>query len=130
MLPDIERQQRLHPLVNHGRVGVVQRGDLERAAVEHQPGPAAGEMADRLLLQLGEQRVGPPKPSSISAASLPDGLLPLGRRQALPEEAVVPVLRAVVEQALVALLLGGADHVGQRRGLRGRSSAKPLILST
>ena len=41
-----------------------------------------------------------------------------GRRQALPEETVVPDLRRIVEQALVALVLGGLDHFDQRSALK------------
>ncbi len=36
------------------------------------------------------------------------------RRKALPEEAVVPDLGAIVVQALVALVFGGLDHLDQR----------------
>src|SRR6476659_1955243 len=39
-------------------------------------------------------------------------------RQALPEEAMIPNLRAVVEQAFVATLLGCVDHFDQRRTLK------------
>ena len=92
MLPDIEREQRLMPVMDDRRVGVVERGHLELAAVEHQPGPAAGEMADRLLLQLGEQRVGRAEALLDQRGELAGRPLPLGRREALPEEAVVPEL--------------------------------------
>ena len=99
MLPHIEREQRHHAVMDQRRVGVVERGDPELAAVEHQPGPAVGEMVDGFLVELLQQRLGRRRTRRRSAArSLPVGLLPVGRREALPEEAVVPELGAVVEQ--------------------------------
>src|SRR4051812_33152151 len=47
MLPHIDGEQGLHPLMRHRCVAVVKRGDPERVAVENEPRPAAGEMADR-----------------------------------------------------------------------------------
>src|SRR5205085_4884054 len=46
--------------------------------------------------------------------------LPLRRREALPEEAVIPVLCAVVEDGLVAIGFGLPYDVGQR-------AAQPLV---
>ena len=58
VLPHIEREQRHHALVNDRRVGIVERGDPQRAAIEHEPCPAVREMVDRFFLQLLEQRLG------------------------------------------------------------------------
>ena len=88
------------------RVGIVERGDLQRVAVEHQPGPAVGEMADRLLLELRQQRVGAAEALVDQPGELALRPLALGRRKALPEEAVIPVLGGVVEDGLVALRPG------------------------
>ena len=90
---------------------------LSASRVEHQPGPAAGEMADRLLLQFGEQCVEIAEPVLDHRRELARRLLALGRRQALPEEIVVPELGGIVEQALGALLLRGADHLAERAAL-------------
>src|SRR5205085_12473546 len=97
MLPYIEREQGLHPLIDDRRVGVVERGDLQRAAVQHQPGPAVREMADRLVLQPGEQGIGATERLVDQTGEAALRLLALGRGETLPEETVVPVLRGIVE---------------------------------
>jgi hypothetical protein len=71
-------------------------------------------MVDRFLLELVEQRLRVAEPVLDQLGELPVGLLATGRRQALPEEAVVPQLRAVVEQLVDAGLPGSSDDLDQR----------------
>ena len=92
VFPHIEREQRHHPVVRHGRVRVVERSDPKRAPIEHQPRPAAGEMIDRLFLELLKHCVGVAESVVDQVRELAARPLSLCRRQALPEEAVVPDL--------------------------------------
>ena len=62
-----------------------------------------------------EQRIGAAELVLDHRGQLALWLLPLRRGQALPEEAVIPVLGGIVEELFVALLLGVPDHLGQRR---------------
>src|SRR3546814_9349111 len=70
-------------------------------------------MADRLFLQLGEERIGGAEGFIDHLFQPPGGLLS-GGREAGPEEIVVPHLPGVVEQAFVPLVQGEADHLNQR----------------
>src|SRR3546814_1609615 len=117
MLPDIERQERPHALVNERRVGIVERRDLEAIPVEHQPGPTIGEVANRLLLQFGEELVGRTEGVVDHLRQASGRPLPLRRGEALPVKAVVPDLGAVVEQAFVALLLRSEEHTSELQSL-------------
>src|SRR5690242_8621036 len=96
------------------RVGVVKRGDPQGSAVEHKPGPAAGEMVDRFLVKLLKHGFAVAETVLDQLRKLTVRLLALGRREALPEEAVVPQLCAVVEQLVVAGPLGLADDLDER----------------
>ena len=65
-------------------------------------------MVDGFFLELLEQRLGIAEAVLDQLGELAARLLALGRREALPEEAVVPQLRAVVEQLGVAGAIGFA----------------------
>ena len=71
-------------------------------------------MVDGFFLELLEQRVGIAEPVLDKLGELAVGLLPLVGGEALPEEAVVPQLRAVVEQLVVPGSLGVLDDLQQR----------------
>src|SRR5688572_3100530 len=71
-------------------------------------------MADRLLLELRQQGIRAAEAVVDQPGEPALRLLSLGRRQALPEEAVIPVLRAIVEDGLVARGFRPADNVAQR----------------
>src|SRR6185369_1473943 len=114
VLPHIEREQWDHAFVNDGRVGVVKRSHAQAPAVEDEPGPAIGEVVDRLLLELLDKRVCIPEAVFDQLGELAVGLLAPRWRKALPEEAMIPQLRAVVEQLLVAGALGVPHHLKQR----------------
>ncbi len=72
-------------------------------------------MVDRLLLQFVEKRLGIAEPILDQLGELAIRLLTFGGRQALPEEAVVPQLRTVVEELIVAGYPGLPDQLDQRR---------------
>ena len=59
-------------------------------------------MVDRFLVELLEQRLGIAEPVLDQLGELAGRLLALRRREALPEEAVVPQLAGIVEQLAVA----------------------------
>ena len=122
VFPNIEREQRNHPVMRHWRVRVVERSDPKRAPIEHQPRPAAGEMVDRLFLQLLKHCVGIAERVVDEVRELASRALTLRWSEALPEEAVVPQLRAVVEQLAVSGPVRLADH------LREGCAAQRLIL--
>jgi hypothetical protein len=72
-------------------------------------------MAGRFLGQRGQHVRGRSEGVVDHLGQLARRPLPVGRRQALPEEAVVPGLGGVVEQLLLAALAGGPDQPGQRQ---------------
>src|SRR5437868_4736951 len=111
MLPDVDGEERLHAGMGDGRIAVVEGGDGKLALVEDEPGPAAGEVADRLVLELGEHRVGRAEIGIDHLGEPAGGALALRWGEALPEEIMVPDLATIVEQPLVAALGGGADHL-------------------
>ena len=96
---------------------------------ENQPTPAAGEMVDAFIGKLVEQTAARPPKSRVDHVAQPamTGASAPCRRQALPEETVIQVCAAVVEQLLVHGLVALPDHFDQRE-LPSRSvSAKRLI---
>jgi len=72
-----------------------------------------------LLLELREQSLGAAEGLVDQLGEPPHRPLAGGRRETLPEEAVVPVLGGAVEQRLVALFFRGADQVDERSARRG-----------
>ena len=126
VLPHIEREERHHPVVDQRRVGIVKRGDLELVAVEHEPGPAVGEVVHRLVAELLKQRLDAAEPIIDQLRKLSARLLLFGA-QALPEEAVVPQLGAVVEQLGLAVLPGVADDIDKRSPGQIRLGAHELV---
>ncbi len=84
-------------------------------------------MVDGLLVQLLQQRLAVPEPVLDQLGELSVGLLALGRGEALPEEAVVPQLRAVVEQLRVAGTPRLADDLGERGSAQALVAADQLV---
>ena len=128
--PTVQGEQRLHALMGDRAVGVVERGDLEPVAVEHQPGPAVGEVAGGFLLEALEKGVGRAELLVDHGGQASRGTLPRRRRQALPEEAVVPKLGGLVEQLGLAPLGRGPDHVAEAAAFQVRSATSRLFPST
>jgi hypothetical protein len=68
-------------------------------------------MVDRLVGERLQQRLDPAEALVDHLLELAARLLPVGRRQALPEETVVPQLGAIVEQLGITALLGRPDDL-------------------
>src|SRR5229473_8399281 len=114
MLPHIAGEERGVALSHRvDRVGRLHH--LERAAIEHEPSPAAAELAGRRLLELLLELVEAAEGLLDRLEDLTGGLAAAARPQAIPEEGVVPALRRVVEDLRLGFILGGgADHVLER----------------
>ena len=91
--------------------------------------PAVGEMVDRFRRRASRAASSSPPKSLLDqlARACPTGCWPLGGREALPEEAVVPHLRAVVEQLGRPCSLAGRDHLDQRGALERPCRAIMLV---
>ena len=116
VLPDVERQQR-HQVGGERRIGIWCVYDAQSAAVEHQPGPAAGEMSARRRHELLSER-------SLTAEAVldefrdrPVRLAATSRAHALPEERMVPRLGGGVEECLAVPLGARPDDLLERRVL-------------
>ena len=112
MFPHIDGEERGHA-VHDRRVGIVQARHLELAVVEDEPSPTAGKMARAFFLQLFKQLVGRSEVALDHALQLVGRLGRAFGREALPEEAVIPDLRRIVEEALFALLVRMLDDARQ-----------------
>src|SRR5580658_6964220 len=114
VLPDVDGEERGLPLRQRIH-GVGRLRHLERAAIEHEPGPAAAELGVRRFLELvaelvdvAEGLLDAEQQVAARAAAAPGA-------HAVPEEAVVPGLRRIVEDRRLRLVPGGgADHVLER----------------
>src|SRR5512139_3983044 len=97
MLPHIDGEQRRHAMGNR-RVGIMERGDLQLAVVEDQPSPSACKVTDAFLCECLKQRLLTAEVGIDHVPQLPGRARGAFRREALPEETMVPDLRAVVEK--------------------------------
>ena len=78
--------------------------------------------------ELVEQGLGIAEFGHDHVLQLAVGLGRVGGGKTLPEEAVVPDLRGVVEEFLVAFVLGSLDHVEQRGVVEALASEQAIGL--
>src|SRR5690606_9156332 len=101
--PDVDGQETV-PAVRRRRVRVRRRLDRELAAVEREPRPAAAELRGRRLHELLLELLH----AAERLVDLVDerlARLRAARREAVPEERVVPDLARVVEHGLLVRLI-------------------------
>src|SRR5579883_2311845 len=110
MLPDIAGQERR--LALRERIDRVRRlGDLERAAIEDEPGPAAAELRRGGLLELLLEFVDAAEGLLDALCDIARGLSATPRLHAVPEKGVIPHLRRIVEDRHLGLVPGrGANY--------------------
>src|SRR5579883_1779077 len=114
MLPDIAGQERrlaLRERVDRGR----RLRDLERAALEDEPSPAAAELRRGGLLELLLEFVEAAEGLLDAFGEIARRLSAAARLHAVPEEGVIPHLRRIVEDACLGVILcRGANDLLER----------------
>ena len=102
MLPDIECKQRNHVRTDW-RISIGRAHDPQFARVEYQPCPAAAELRQRHGTKFLLEFVDIAKFVFDQFANSADGRRLAGRRQALPEESVIPGLSRIVQNFNIRL---------------------------
>src|SRR5690348_12794775 len=120
VLPNVEDEERLAFSRGERQAGIGGLGDLETPILtQHQPGPSGAELADRGGLErflefLDAAEVGGELLLEIAGNAAARG------REAVPEEAVVPMLTRVVEDgSQILAAVSELDHFFERLALEG-----------
>src|SRR5262249_12071553 len=96
VLPDVDAEKRCLSM-DEWRVGIRGVHHLEPALIEHEPCPAAAELRGGRALELRDEGIEAAEIDDDARTELAGGLAAAAGLETAPEEAVVPGLRAAIE---------------------------------
>src|SRR5262245_28007154 len=118
VLPDVDGEKRRQPM-DERRVGIRGLHHLESALIEHEPDPATAELRGGCALELRDEGIEATEIHNDARAELAAGLAAAAGLETAPEEAVVPGLRAAIEDSCLGWVAGhfAQDILERLRGV-------------